>query len=72
MDNDQYKRIFESGNLSRHEILWLELLNASGWAGCLPNGWIVDRRYYPNATPIAENKMMGIAKPRPLPEPPKE
>ncbi|CAL2106689.1 hypothetical protein T190115A13A_270046 [Tenacibaculum sp. 190524A02b] len=47
-----------------YEPLWLDLLNASGFAGCTRQGHIVDRRYYPDAMPVAENRMMGIAKPK--------
>lgn len=64
MTNEQYRKLFESKDTGVYQGLWLELLNASGWAGCLPNGWIVDRRYYPEATPIQENKMFGVAKPK--------
>ena len=38
--------------------------NADGYAGCLPNGNLVDRRTEPKAYPIAENSMFGITKPR--------
>ena len=43
--------------------LWFELLNASGFAGVLKDGTIVDRRYYPHAIPVRENKLLGVAKP---------
>lgn len=32
--------------------------------GVLPNGKIVDRRYYPEATPIQKNSIFGTAKPK--------
>lgn len=64
MTNEEYRILFESGGREVFYAFWVDLLNASGWAGMLPNGWIVDRRYYPEAIPIQENKMMGIAKPK--------
>lgn len=45
---------------------WIKGLNASGYAGCLPNGWIVDRREYPEAHPIAANSMFGVVEPKKL------
>jgi hypothetical protein len=36
---------------------------ASGWAGCLPNGNIVDRRIHPTAVPMPENPHLNIPKP---------
>jgi len=39
-------------------------LTKSGYAGTLPNGNIVDRREHPEAYPMAENPMLGIAKPK--------
>jgi sulfur carrier protein ThiS len=41
-------------------------LNKTGYAGVLPNGNIVDRRKYPNAIPVQENKMFGVVKPKPI------
>lgn len=64
MKTEDYKMLLERGHM---HPLWMELLNASGWAGCLPNGNIVDRRYFPEALPIQENSMFGIAKPKDLP-----
>lgn len=60
MNIDDYKTLQQK---NAYDALWFELLNASGFAGILPNGNIVDRRYYPNALPVSENKLMGIAKP---------
>ncbi|WP_025124402.1 hypothetical protein [Myroides odoratimimus] len=59
------KEIYEKLQNEKHfEALWFELLNASGFAGVLPNGGIVDRRYYPEAIPVQENKLFGVAKPK--------
>jgi len=41
-------------------------LNKTGYAGILPNGNIVDRRDYPEAIPVQENKMFGVVKPKDL------
>ena len=38
-------------------------ISKSGYAGTLSNGNIVDRREYPEAMPIQENKMFGVPKP---------
>lgn len=51
-------------NAKAYEALWIELLNASGFAGIMPNGEIVDRRYYDEAKPINENSLLGISKPK--------
>ena len=42
MTLEQYKKLQEEG---AHEALWLELLNASGFAGVLENKWYVDELY---------------------------
>lgn len=61
MKTEVYKNLLQG---KQFEILWFDLLNASGFAGCMPNGNIVDRRYFPEATPIRENKLFGIEKPK--------
>lgn len=40
--------------------------NREGYAGILPGGMLVDRRKHPEAIPVPENRMMGIAAPKPL------
>ena len=37
---------------------------ASGWAGVMPNGNVVDRRVHPKAIPIPANKMFGNPEPK--------
>jgi len=37
----------------------------SGCAGMLPCGKVVDRRYHEKASPIPENKRLGIPAPQP-------
>ena len=61
MNLEQYKKLEK---LKAYEALWFELLNASGFAGVLPDGRIVDRRYYPEATPIQKNSIFGTSKPK--------
>ena len=39
-------------------------ITKAGYAGVMPSGTIVDRREFPNATPIPENSFMGIPKPK--------
>jgi len=46
---------------------WLNGLNASGYAGCkTPEGWIVDRREFPDAIPVQANSLFGVVKPKEL------
>lgn len=47
-------------------IATLEMTKA-GFAGCLPDGRIVDRRIHPTAIPMQENSMLGIPAPKPTP-----
>ena len=46
------------------KLLEIVELNKTGYAGILPNGNIVDRKKFPNAIPVQENKMFGVAKPK--------
>jgi len=61
MTKEQYEKLRENKHF---EPLWLELLNASGFAGVLPTGGIVDRRYYPEAIPVQKNTLFGVAEPK--------
>lgn len=61
MKKTDYENALKQGH---YELLWHDLLSASGYSGCLPNGNIVDRRYFPEAIPVKENKLLGIARPR--------
>lgn len=65
MTKEQYIKLIKDGHF---EPLWFDLLNASGYVGILPNGSIVDRRYFEQALPISENRMFSIAKPKPINE----
>ena len=66
MTKEQYEKLRDSGHF---EPLWFDLLNASGFAGCLPNGGIVDRRYYPEAIPAQKNSLFGVANPKEINSP---
>lgn len=61
MKKDLYEKAREN---KQYEILWFDLLNASGFAGVLPTGGIVDRRYYPEAHPVQKNSLFGVADPK--------
>jgi hypothetical protein len=52
----------------RHDLIEIDEINQSGYAGILPNGNIVDRRKHPDAIPVQENRMFGIPKPKSLPK----
>lgn len=52
----------------KEELLKIVELNKSGYAGCLPNGNIVDRREFPNAIPIQKNSLFGVVEPKELPQ----
>ena len=62
-----YFKLINNYNLNRKNAfyaLWLDLLNASGFAGVLPNGEIVDRRYYPDAISVQKNSAFGVVEPK--------
>ena len=61
MKNEDYKKLEEK---KAYEALWFELLNASGYAGVMPDGRIVDRRYYPESTLIQKNSKFGVSEPK--------
>lgn len=50
----------------REDLIEINEINSSGYAGMLPGGQIVDRRKYPNAVPIQRNELMGISEPKPV------
>lgn len=64
MKSEDYNKLLEKGQIMP---LYYDLLNASGWAGVTKSGMLVDRRYYPEAIPIQENSIFGVAKPRDVP-----
>ncbi len=60
---EKIKMAKEHGRPDLAEVLEI---NASGYAGILPNGNIVDRRKHPKAIPVQENSLFGIPKPKPI------
>ena len=63
MTEEIKKKLKGSG---REDLVEIYELNQSGYAGINPNGNIVDRREFPKAIPIPENKMFGIPSPKSL------
>lgn len=55
------KKLREAG---RGDLIEIFEINKSGYAGILSNGNIVDRRKYPKAIPVQENRLLGIPKPK--------
>lgn len=53
---------------NRYDLIVIYYINESGYAGLMPNGSIVDRRFFPEATPIKENPLFGIEQQKPLPK----
>lgn len=45
---------------------WIQGLNASGYAGILSNGNIVDRREFPEAIPVQKSSVFGTVEPKDL------
>lgn len=60
---ETYRKMIKYNDL---HFLLIAYINESGYAGCLPNGNIVDRRIYPEAIPVQENSLLGIPKPKQL------
>jgi hypothetical protein len=54
----------------REDLIEIDEINQSGYAGCDSNGSIVDRRKCPDAVPIAKNSMLGLPEPKQLPAEP--
>ncbi len=70
MDKEQYKTLWgrQAANPTVvYRALWIDLLNASGWAGVTKEGTIVDRRYFPDALPVPANSLFGIPEPKDVP-----
>ncbi|HJV19303.1 MAG TPA: hypothetical protein VJ499_04915 [Flavisolibacter sp.] len=63
MTEEQKNKLIAAG---RKDLIEIHEINQSGYAGCLPNGNIVDRRKYPNAVPIQKNSLLGIPEPKKL------
>lgn len=63
MTEEMKQKLISAG---RHDLVEIHEINQSGYAGCDRNGNIVDRRKFPNAVPIQENRLLGIPKPKKL------
>lgn len=61
MTKEQYDMLRQKGG---YDAMYIDLLNASGFAGVLSNGNIVDRRYHPEAIPIQKNSVFGVVDPK--------
>ena len=61
MDKATKRKLKEAG---REDLIEIFEINKSGYAGILSNGNIVDRRKYPKAIPVQENRLLGIPKPK--------
>ena len=44
----------------------LKKFTAEGYAGCLSNGTIVDRREHPEAIPVQKNSLLNVPEPKDL------
>lgn len=63
MTEEFKQKLIKAGRKGLVEIFEI---NQSGYAGCDRNGNIVDRRKFPKAVPIQENRLLGIPKPKKL------
>lgn len=61
------KIFYLSGQSPSNMAEWINGLNASGYAGITKNGMVCDRREFPDAVPMQENKGYGIVAPKPTP-----
>jgi len=60
-----YMDDFTTGKPVEERAKWIRGLNTSGYAGIkTPEGYVVDRREFPNAIPIKANSIFGVAKPK--------
>lgn len=64
MTEELKQKLREAG---REDLIRIQEINQSGYAGVLPNGNIVDRREYPNAVPVQKSTPLGIPEPKKLP-----
>lgn len=46
------------------ELEDIQAIKKAGYLGVMSSGCIVDRRKYPDAIPMQENKLLGIPAPR--------
>lgn len=60
------EQVYFQKDQEENPIDWIKGLNASGYAGCLSNGNIVDRREFPEAIAVQRSSVFGTIEPRPL------
>ena len=53
-------------NAGRQDLIDAHEITQSGYAGISKNGNIVDRRKFPDATPIQANKALNVPEPKTL------
>ncbi len=58
------ERVYFQKEQPENPVEWIKGLNASGYAGCLRNGNIVDRREFQEAIPVQKNSMFGVVDPK--------
>jgi len=63
MDQETKDLLISQG---RQDLVDIHEINQSGYAGCMPNGNIVDRRKFPEAIPVQRNSLFGIPSPKKL------
>ena len=63
MTEEIKQKLIDAG---RKDLVEVYEINQSGFAGMNASGNIVDRRKFPNAVPVQENKLLGIPKPKKL------
>lgn len=61
MTDEMRKKLQDAG---RQDLIDVFDITEAGYAGVNKNGNIVDRRKFPEAIPIPENKFMGVPKPK--------
>ena len=63
MTEESKQKLRDAG---REDLIKTYELSKSGYAGVNQNGTIVDRREFPDAIPVRENKLFGVPEPKSL------
>jgi len=63
MSEEMKQKLIDAG---RKDLVEVYEINQSGFAGMNASGNIVDRRKFPLAVPVQENKLLDIPKPKKL------
>lgn len=61
MTDEQKKRLVDEG---REDLIRITEANEAGYAGCMPNGNLVDRREHPEGYEVPANRLFEIAPPK--------